>query len=265
MKTARMWVVLIGLSVLSVLILNFTGDFIPGDRFDGTVGYAALGIFSCVVMWWLRVPTMKYWAKPEISWKLALAFIFMVNFIVVQLRGEDFSQVPSDKWVRGIIFLILVGFAEEVFSRGIVFGVLLKYGMFAAVVGSSVMFGLMHLNSYIGSFNAWLAYWHIVSAASFGVFACALMVATKSMWMPIVLHAFSNAGLLLQTVEEVKTERATDININLWQGLMHPLPAALTFLIPSLLLFWLAAGFPLHPVVRKFAIKWKLIEVNQEQ
>lgn len=256
---------LIALSMVSILILNFTGDFVPGDRFDGTVGYAVLGVFSCVVMWWLRVPTLKYWAKPEISWKLPLAFIFMVNFIVVQLRGEDFSQVPSDKWVRGIIFLILVGFAEEVFSRGIIFGVLLKYGLFTAVVGSSMMFGLMHLNSHIGSFNAWLAYWHIVSAAGFGVFACALMVATKSIWMPIVLHAISNAGLLLQSVEKVTQKRASDIDIGLWQGLIQPLPGLLTYLVPSLALFWLAAGMPLHPVARKFAIKWKLIEPAQQE
>lgn len=260
-----MWLGLIALSVLSILILNFSGDIFPGVRFDGTFSYLILGIFSFAVFRWLHPPSFVFLSLPKFGWPLILPLIFMANLIIVQIRGEDFSQVPTDKWVRGIIFLILVGFAEEIFSRGIIFGVLLRYGLTTAVIGSSLMFGLMHLNSYIGSFNAWLAYWHIVTAASFGVFACALMVVTRSIWMPIILHTFSNAGLLLRTVEEVENKRAADIDINLWQGLIQPIPASLTFVIPSLALFWLAAGMPLSPMARKFAIKLKLVEPDNGQ
>jgi hypothetical protein len=136
--------------------------------------------------------------------------------------------------------------------------------MTVAVIGSSLMFGLMHINSYIGNFDAWPAYWHIVSAASFGVFACALMVVTRSIWMPIVLHTFSNAGLLLRNSEEVQAKRDSYSSVDFWPGLVQPLPVMLTFVIPALLLFWIAAGTPLHPVVRRFAIKWKLIESGEQ-
>jgi hypothetical protein len=48
--------------------------------------------------------------------------------------------------------------------------------------------------------------------------------------------------------------------------LLHPLPAGLTLIIPSLVLFWLAAGVPLTPSLNRLAIKWKLIEpVADEQ
>jgi membrane protease YdiL (CAAX protease family) len=104
-----------------------------------------------------------------------------------------------------------------------------------------------------------------MSAASFGIFACALMVLTRSIWMPIVLHAFSNAGLLLRNAEEVQAERDSVTNVDFLQGLIHPLPAFATFVIPSLIMFWIAAGMPLHPRLRHLAIKWKLIEVNQER
>ncbi|MEO0015727.1 MAG: hypothetical protein RL589_208 [Actinomycetota bacterium] len=265
MKTLRMWVGLIGLSMLAIVILNFSGEAVPGDRFDGTVSYFVLGLFSFAVMWWLRPATIAYFALPAFGWRFVIALVFMVNLIVVQIRGEVFSGLTTEKWIRGIIFLILVAVAEEIFSRGIVFGVLLRHGLTVAVIGSSLMFGLMHINTYIGNFDAWPAYWHVMSAASFGIFACALMVLTRSIWMPIVLHAFSNAGLLLTSAEDVQAERDSNTSVEFFTGLLHPLPAFATFVIPSLIMFWIATGMPLHSRLRQLAIKWKLIEVNQEQ
>jgi len=260
-----MWVGLIGLSLLSIVILNFSGDFVPGNTFDGTVAYLILALFSIGVMLLLRPTTITYFSLPSFGWKLVIAFVFMINLIVVQIRGEDFSQVASDKWLRGIIFLILVATAEEIFSRGVVFGVLQRYGMAFAVIASSLMFGLMHINSYIGNFDPWPAYWHVVSAASFGVFACALMVITRSIWMPIVLHTFSNAGLLLSSAEDVQARREAFTSVEFIPGLLNPIPVILTFVIPALILFWINAGTPLHPVLQRLAIKWKLMEVQEKE
>jgi hypothetical protein len=86
------------------------------------------------------------------------------------------------------------------------------------------------------------------------------MVATGSIWMPIVLHTFANAGLLLRNAEEVQASRDAVTSFDLLPGLLQPLPAALTLLIPSLVLFWLAAGMPLMPSLHRLAIKWKLVE-----
>ena len=261
-----MWGGLIALSLLAILILNFASEVIPGESFDSTGSYLILGLFSFGVMWWLRTPTLAYFALPKLRWSVLLAIVFSANFIFLQTRDEDFSGIESSKWVRGIIFLIAVAFAEETLSRGIIFGVLQKHGMTVAVIGSSLMFGLMHINSYIGNFDAWPAYWHVVSAASFGVFACALMVVSGSIWMPIVLHTFANAGLLLRNAEEVQASRDAVTSVELLPGLLQPWPAALTLIIPSLVLFWLAAGMPLKPSLNRFAIKWKLIDpVADEQ
>ena len=80
-----------------------------------------------------------------------------------------------------------------------------------------------------------------------------------------VLHAFSNAGLLLRDAEEVQAERDSVTNVDFLQGLIHPLPAFATFVIPSLIMFWIAAGMPLHPRLHRLAVKWKLIEPVTEK
>ena len=66
MRSLRMWLGLIALSLLSILILNFSSDVIPGKGFDSTGSYLILGLFSFGVMWWLRTPTMAYFALPKL-------------------------------------------------------------------------------------------------------------------------------------------------------------------------------------------------------
>jgi hypothetical protein len=38
-----------------------------------------------------------------------------------------------------------------------------------------------------------------------------------------------------------------------------------TFVIPALILFWVNAGAPLHPVLQRLAIKWKLMELQEAE
>lgn len=265
MKTLRMWVGLILLSLLSLGILNFSSEIIPGNGFDSTGSFLILGLFAFVVMRSLRVPTNTYFGKPVLGWRFLVALVLTINLIVVQIRGEAFSEIDVEGWIRGVIFLCAVAFAEEILSRGVIFGALLRHGLFVAVVGSSLIFGLMHLNGYIGEyFDPWRAYWHVVSAMTFGVFACALMVVTRSIWMPITLHAFSNAGLLFRDITEATAIQSKPISVDFWSGVIYPLPSVITFVIPALALFWINAGTPLHPVLRGFAIKWKLIEPEEK-
>lgn len=254
-----MWVGLVFLSVFAIVVLDSAGVVIPGKAFDGTGSYIILGLIAFALMRWLRVPTMAYFAKPVLGWKFVVAAVLMVNLIVVQLQDQDFTDLTAAKWLRGIVFLIAVGVTEEIISRGIAFGVLRRLGLFVAVLGSSLMFGLMHINPYIGNFDPWQAYWHIISAFSFGVFACALMVVTRSIWIPIIFHSFSNAGLLVEDAP-TKSEEAFRVSIPFFEGLLHPLPILATFVIPALILFWLAANMPLHRLLHKSAVRWKLIE-----
>lgn len=261
-----MWVGLAVLSLVSILLLNFASEVVPGTGFDSTGSFMILGFFAFALMRLLRVPTNGYFGKPAFGWKFLVAMIFMLNLIVVQIRGETFSELDAQGWIRGAVFLFAVGFAEEIFTRGVVFGVLLRHGLVVAVVGSSLIFGLMHLSGYIGEyFDPWRAYWHIASATAFGIFACALMVVTRSIWMPIALHTFSNAGLLFRDIDELIEVRSKPISVDFWSGVTYPLMPVATFVIPALVLFWINAGMPLHPLLQRLAIKWKFMEVQEKE
>jgi hypothetical protein len=91
------------------------------------------------------------------------------------------------------------------------------------------------------------------------------MVVTRSIWMPIILHTLSNAGLLFKNLEEEIAVRSKPISVNFWDGLTYPLMPVATLVIPTLILFWINAGTPLHPVLQRLAIKWKLMEIQEKE
>ena len=259
MRNVRMWVSLVGLSIVAIVVLNYADRVVPGDGFDGTGSYAILGLISFAFMRFLRVSTLQYLARPVIDWRFAVAMVMCAYLAVVQLKGEPFHGLEISQWIRGILFLLAVGATEEILSRGLVFGVLRNRGVVIAVLGSSTMFGLMHINVYIGEWDAWAAYFHVMSALSFGVFACALMLVTRSLWVPIIFHALSDAGLLFEA-PPTKAEEAYRVSIEFWRGIIYPFPSFLTFVVPALILFWIYAGTPVPYWFTRLAIKWKLVE-----
>ena len=263
MRTMRMWVGLIALSCSAIFLLNSIGDLVPGETYDSIASFSTVGVVFFLLMRFLRLPTLQYFAKPVLGWRFLVALVLSINLIVVQLQGEPFHNLSIGQWVRGVIFLFAVGAAEEILSRGVVFGILLRHGLPIAAIASSLMFGLMHINVYIGHWDPWQAYWHVMSAASFGFFACALMVVTKSLWMPILLHFFSNGALIFET-PPTKEELDLRVSIDFWQGVLHPLSPFLTFLIPALILFWIHAGNPVPGWFVRLAIKFGLVEKEVE-
>ena len=254
-----MWLGLLAMSVLAILILNSAGVIVPGEEFDSTASFLLVGIIFFVIMRFLRVPTMAYFSKPVLGWRFLVALALSINLIVVQVSGEPIRNLSVGQWLSGALFLCAIGAAEEILSRGVIFGVLLRHGLPVAVIGSSVMFGLMHLNVYSDYWDPWQAYWHVMSAGAFGLFACALLVVTKSMWMPIFLHVFSNAGLLFSD-PPTKQELESRISIDFWQGLTHPFYPFLTFAIPALILFWIHAGTPMPRWFMRLALKLGLVD-----
>jgi membrane protease YdiL (CAAX protease family) len=166
--------------------------------------------------------------------------------------------------IPGIIFLFFIGFGEELLSRGLIFGVLSRFGIYRAVFGSSLLFGLMHLNLYIGSdWDPWQAYAHVLSATSFGVLACGLMIITRSIWPCIILHLFINWSLVFG--------KFSDSNITLpdwrfgsvWEGITYPLPGAFSA-IGGGVLFLVLNQMGLPKSLYRLAIKWKLINTKIE-
>lgn len=95
---------------------------------------------------------------------------------------------------------IVPAFCEEFLFRGVICNSLRPYGKTIAVIGSAVLFGLMHQN--VGQ----LFYTTVA-----GLVLALIYVETRSIWAPILLHLFNN---LSSVVYDIVSDRLDRVSAN---------------------------------------------------
>ena len=134
---------------------------------------------DCPNKFWLYIP-------------FGLGAGYTVNLIVRLIFGglldrfiETDTQLPQT--VAGIIlYFIMIAFLPAIFEewafRGVLLRALLPYGQTFALVVSSVIFGLMHVNPPQAAF-----------ATCFGIVAGFIYIKTGSIWYGALIHLLNNA------------------------------------------------------------------------
>ena len=93
---------------------------------------------------------------------------------------------------------------------------------------------------------------------SFGVFACALMIVTRSIWVAVIFHALCDWSIvfdkaIVDTGDEGKWQPG------LWEGLSAPLFNVSLFCGLALVLLWIDRG-SVPAWMYRLALKWKLVK-----
>jgi len=119
-------------------------------------------------------------------------FSFVEKFgLVVPVISVEFPQTPLRLVLYFISAVILPPFVEELIYRGFVMHLLLPYGKTFAILGSAVLFGLMHLS--LSTF---------LYATVAGVLLGYFVVKSGSVWIGIFIHLSNNLlSFLIQTAE----------------------------------------------------------------
>ncbi|MEL7144044.1 MAG: CPBP family intramembrane glutamic endopeptidase [Cyanobacteria bacterium J06573_11] len=103
--------------------------------------------------------------------------------LVLSGEGSGFPQFYS-----GLMIFLLVVFApvvEELVFRGILLQRwATKWGLRVGIVGSSVVFGMLHFSNPVG-------------LTLFGLVMALLYVRTQSLWVPMVCHALNNLTVVI--------------------------------------------------------------------
>lgn len=95
-------------------------------------------------------------------------------------------------WFNIIVVGLAAGLIEEIWCRGFLGrGLLGNYGVAAGVLMTSLLFGLMHLDPP-----------HVVATAAMGLGLHLSYLATRSLYIPILLHVLNNSAAVLQLESE---------------------------------------------------------------
>lgn len=162
------------------------------------VGAVVLIVFLSVTGWWRDLFGRQPIGGSRWMWT---AVIIIVTPIVLRLFGIDYSRYPSG--VVALVFAtgLLIGFVEEVLTRGIAVKMLRDAGHSEWVVAavSSLVFAFMHsINLFSGAAPLVVAI-IVFYAFGFGVLMYLSMRVSGFLIVAIVLHSLTDPTTILAT------------------------------------------------------------------
>ena len=122
----------------------------------------------------------------------AIEFLIHGSLDSLETRGQLLFAGAEPTILNFLVSLLIIGvlvpISEELFFRGLIFRWFqLRFSFWPAVLLSSVIFGLAHYDS--------LAV--IIAAFVMGVANAIAMARTKSIWVPILMHAVTNGAAVI--------------------------------------------------------------------
>ena len=260
MRHLRITAALVGYSAVVIFVFRIIPiAWISDERFlNSIISYYIVGALFMGLVFIKGFDSLEYFRLPELNARSITAMTVAAAMVSPHFFGGQNEMKPWSVAIPGIIFLFGIGFGEEMFARGLCFGMLRKYGQRNAIIYSSVVFGFLHLNLYIGeNWELWNAYNHVISSGVFGVIAAQIMIMTRSIWVAVIFHALTDWHIVFEKVFE---EGGFDeyAPYALWENLVYPLSE---FLIYGPVILFLArvnrGGWPRW--IEKLAIRWKLV------
>jgi hypothetical protein len=129
--------------------------------------------------------------KPEknSSKKLLFYIPMLVVALLAWVLGIDFDK-GSGLILANLCLTLSVGFAEEIYFRGIICNMWIEKSEKKAIIISSVLFGICHLMNVLGGASLIQTSMQVCFAFAYGVAVALIFIISKSILPCILLHAF---------------------------------------------------------------------------
>lgn len=186
-RSAGVWAMVLLLSVVTYLVL--LAPPLIGIRLKHARVAAAVGMRKARLWPVVGLVTAGVW----IGYSVDIAYVIVISALKVKVPDTN-AQLLSNgaKTPLGLlaVFLlvsVIAPVAEEMLFRGVVFsGLRDSWGEGWAIVVSSILFGVMHLQPAV-----------MIPTAIVGVLLAAVFSMTRSLWASIALHSAYNTTIMV--------------------------------------------------------------------
>lgn len=161
-----------------------------------SIGAASLFLLALVLVsrWWAEVGL----AQGPQRGTLRVIWPWLLFLALFALSAMNAGLPPASVTLFILANTLMVGWSEEVMFRGIwLRGLFRSGGIWGAIIGSSVLFGAMHVLNVFLTGDLRGAVIQALAAFLSGVFLAAVRLRTGSLWTGIVLHGLWDAGTFL--------------------------------------------------------------------
>jgi membrane protease YdiL (CAAX protease family) len=151
---------------------------------------ASVAILVTRWRWWRRVG----WRSPKALWLLW----FPLLLLAVSDSATSQRHMTPSHLTAGVAAVLVVGFTEEMWFRGVVVELLAPRGAVAATFGSAVLFGALHVLNTLGGLSASAALLQAIQAFAIGIVFAAARVRMRALWPLILVHAAVDLPFILR-------------------------------------------------------------------
>ncbi|EGE54069.1 CPBP family intramembrane glutamic endopeptidase [Streptococcus parauberis] len=182
----------IGFALLMVIFPTIAGVLIQLKHItDPTKVYMveAFCFFIAVVVGYLIYRKIKKHYFFASSPKIKLYYLPIILIEICTLIAIPKFDHPATYFLVLLAFTIFVGISEELFFRAIILRLLSTKSITFGIMGSSLLFGLLHMANLAGGSSIIYVCFQIVFAFLFGLVAAYIVVIEKSLLTVIIWHA----------------------------------------------------------------------------
>lgn len=160
------------------------------------LGGVILVIFGLSVGWFRALFAKQ---TPSGKWWMWIAIVVVVVFNVLHMLSIDYSAAGLDYVMTWMLAGLMIGFAEEVLTRGYVVRIMRSAGQPEIVVAlvSSALFALMHAGNLLGGQPLFNTSVQLVYTFFFGVLMYLALRVTGTLIAPILLHASTDPSIFM--------------------------------------------------------------------
>jgi membrane protease YdiL (CAAX protease family) len=194
-------VMLVVIELLTVVVISQTG--LQALLLIGLARITESGILLFIISRWgggleiigLTRNKVSDGLKKGLIWSAGFGATSVVTLGILYFLDFNLLKIfssPSPSSISGLILLLIVGgffspIAEEIFFRGIVYSFLRRWGIILAILGSAILFSVIHAAITGVSFI------QIIGSL---VFATAYEV-EKNLIVPITIHVLGNMAIFV--------------------------------------------------------------------
>ncbi len=138
----------------------------------------------------LSIANYGFQKSKKDAYKKVLWYIPLLAIEIIPIAIAGFSsKVTVLQYFILLLFTVAVGFNEEIYFRGLAIKVMEEKGRKKAIIGSSILFGVLHLVNALNGKNMLYLVLQMFFAFLVGFVLAEIVSITKSLWVVIIWHA----------------------------------------------------------------------------
>lgn len=237
------------IALLFFLLLNGTAlvfNLLPNSLFWGYAQELFIALYSVGLVLLLG---FKSAFKPKGFFKALLSSTLVIAVMLFSLWSffDKATSNPAAEWastgmiIFGLVQAVGIGIREECFFRGAIQSIIAKKyvrsvkGVWLAALIASSIFGIAHLFNLFTGFNPLVVFMQAISATGTGLFFAAVYLRSRSLWVPILVHALIDTVALSGSIflTQTRAETVNELSLGALAGMAIYILPTIFLLRPS--------------------------------